>query len=508
MNRMQYIKQALTDLWNWDRGATSERATRAMATHAKGTQPSGLGQVQERTANVVIRELNGQLVPYADNKVSYVRNAYDLNDIIYGCAKLIVDKAIIAPWDEYTIEDEQELKNMQAYRKQLGVPGMLTKFKNAKHKALKPVKGSTRLKELLLNPNEEDTLSKHHSGLWTYKLVTGDYYEKWTYADGGPNEGQPIAWDTLPSQFMEIVSSMTIPARAIAYKLLESVNIPYEANEILHEYYFNPDWTYDGQQLYGMSPLKALLRRIQRNNESQKSGVAAFQNGGVRGVGWLDMNEEITRQDADGSFTVAQASEVKLKYEEMTRGGSARAGSTIMSGYKVGFTPFGLSPIDLDQIVTEKWDMRMIAALAYGIPSQLLNDPDNKTYANQAEGEKALTTRCAVPLLSDREASLNRKLRKSAMFKKANTVVSYDMTVYAELEGNKKEQADYLNTAWWYTPNQKRQIMGEPLSDNPIMDQFIVPSGLMLLDDVAAPPDNTPVDTTGKEEEINFDYIE
>ena len=472
----------------------------------KGTQPDGASLIQQHVARTVIREMNGYITPYEDKRESYVSKAYLLNDLFYTVIKLIVDKAIISPWAVYRVVDQDAFKKMKYWRKNIQKPGAYTKMRAYAYKALEPYDEDERLNAILERPNPEASLSKHHSALWTYKLITGDYYEKWEVTGGGLNSGKISALDCLPSQYMLIRNNHSVPARVTGYSLLEAVNIDFTADEILHEAYFNPDWSFDGQQLYGMSPARALLRRIQRNNSSQTAGVAAFTNGGVKGVGYLDLPADVMKDDPTGQFTIEQANEIKKKWNELQRGGPDTAGSTVISGYKVGFSAFGLSPVELDQAVIELSDLRIIAA-AYGVPSQLLNDPDGKQYANQSEGEKALTLRCALPLLNDREQNFNMKLRSLDAYKNTDLWVSYDMSVYSELEENKKDQVEWLEKAWWLTPNQKLQIMGETVSDDPLMNKIIIPTGNVLLEDIAAEPDgNTQSDADDLAKEGIKDY--
>jgi HK97 family phage portal protein len=476
----------------------------------KGTQPSGVSLIQalnaQRTIDNINRQINDQVTPYSDNKLSYVEKCYLLNDLFYTVIKLIVDKAIISPWAVYRIVDDKAFKLMKAQQKQLGQPGAYTKMMAYAYKALEPYDRDERLNAVLAQPNPNSFLSKHHANLWTSKLITGDYYERWETTDGGLNGGKLAALDELPAQYMQIRNNRAIPVRVTGYDLLAGVNVKFEPEEILHECYPNPEWSVDGVQLYGMSPARALLRRIQRNNSSQTTGINTFKNGGVNGVAYLDLPDEVMKLDPLGTFTMDQANAIKAKWNEVVKGGVNNAGSTVFSGYKVGFTEIGLSPHDLDQAVIELSDLRIIAA-AYGVPSQLLNDPDGKQYANQSEGEKALTIRCALPLLNDREQSFNAKLRQLSAYKNTDIWVSYDMSVYSELEENKKEQVDWLEKAWWLTPNQKLQIMGETVSDDPLMNKVIIPSGSVLLEDIAAEPEgSTQQDQDDLEKEGINDY--
>jgi phage portal protein BeeE len=122
----------------------------------------------------------------------------------------------------------------------------------------------------------------------------------------------------------------------------------------------------------------------------------------------------------------------------------------------------------------------------YGVPSQLLNDADNKTYNNQIEGEKALTLRCAIPLLDALYDNLNRKLHSDWGYKGTNIYIGYDIQVYQELEANKLDQTTWLDKAWWIPPAQKLEIMGikaPDYIDKEDLEKLYIPSNLQPVDD-------------------------
>lgn len=425
--------------------------------------------------------INGQIVSYPDDKQTYISKGYAFNAAVYSCINLIVDKAVIAPWSQYEKVDDAAFQKMKAYEKMLDKPGIFAMWQESRSKALQPIPGDAKLAELLQYPNERSTITQHHSALWRYKLSTGDYYEEWgTPALGGLNAGKPLTLKYLPSQYMEIISDGDyIPSEA-GYKLSQGMQKQWGKDDILHEYYFNPLWDATGSQLYGMSPLKAALSTIQRSNEAERANITSLQNGGVRGI--LNL---IDKRLTDDDIAQEQIQAIKKSYEKMARAGTERYNSVPISGYETSFTSLGLSPVDMAIIESGLFDLRMICNV-FGIPSQLLNDPENKVYSNTVEGEKALTSRCAVPLLNDREQSFNRKLRTLDAYKNKNIYVSYDLGVYPELQDDKASQATWLKTADWLTRNEKRQEQGfQPIKD-PLMDKITIASGEMLLEDLTA----------------------
>jgi len=171
--------------------------------------------------------------------------------------------------------------------------------------------------------------------------------------------------------------------------------------------------------------------------------------------------------------------------------GSDQFNQVATSGYKMGFTPLGLSPVDLDLLNAENMDLRALCNV-YQVPSQLLNDPDNKTFSNTKEGEKALTVRCAIPALASIRDQFNRKFQKDWNAK--GRVIDFDTSVYTELQEGKLDTVTWLEKSC-LTLERRYEILGEKVPD--WMDEqtrrtILVPSSITTLDNIENPPINLP----------------
>jgi hypothetical protein len=111
-----------------------------------------------------------------------------------------------------------------------------------------------------------------------------------------------------------------------------------------------------------------------------------------------------------------------------------------------------------------------------------LNDPDNKTFNNQKEGEKALTMRCALPQLNSFREHFNRKLKTDWGYAGKNIVVDYDMSVYSELQDDLATKWNWvkeLPVSWAY----KLDLMGMDYEDgDPGIDEVMIPGGFQPID--------------------------
>jgi len=406
---------------------------------------------------------------------SFVDDGYVANDIVYSIIKLITDKAKIAPFHVYRVVDEKAAKKYKSLAAQKDIN--LKELEQLHKKAYELYTGDQRLNELLKYPNEEDCWSDLVEQWCGFKLITGNSFIYGKLIEAGNNQGKPYELFALPSQYMAIIANINVfpPTRA-GYQLYYGQMWSFDTKEILHDKYFNPQWGVTGGQLYGQSPLRAAAKNLTRSNEAKTAAVASFQNGGPAGV--LFMNDE--RFDPTSGQAQAQA----LKTAVSQKGGSANFNSIAVSGYKVDWKQIGLSPVELNIIESEKWDLKALCNI-YGVPSQLLNDSDSKTYNNQREGEKALTLRCAIPLLNSLTENLNRKLHTDWGYKGTNLYVDYDLSVFGELEANKAEQVAWLNTAWWISPKQKLDIMNIEVPDyipTEELEKLYIPTGLQTID--------------------------
>jgi len=412
------------------------------------------------------------------DNISFVRDGYSANDIVYSIIKLITDKVKLAPFNVYKVIDEPSAKKYKALMSQ---PDKIENWKEMEKlhkKAFELYSGDARLNELLKYPNEDDTFGDFVEAWSAFKLITGNSFVYAKMIEGGNNTGKPYEMYVLPSQYMYVLADIqNFPPTIAGYQLNYGPLWNFTKQEILQDKYFNPQWNTTGNQLYGQSPLMAAAKNLTRSNEAKTAAVASFQNGGPAGV--LFMNDD--RFDPISGTQQAQA----LKKAVSEKGGAANYNSIAVSGYKVDWKQIGLSPVELDIIESEKWDMKALCNI-YGVPSQLLNDADNKTYNNQREGEKALTVRCAIPLLVGIRDNLNRKLHSDWGYRGTDIYVDFDPTVYGELEANKSEQVEWLDKAWWIAPKQKMDIMGleiPPYIDPLEMEKLYIPSSLQSPDD-------------------------
>jgi HK97 family phage portal protein len=410
--------------------------------------------------------VNGTLVATPDNKESYIKNGYNVNDIVYSVVNLILDKVRVAPWGVYKVVDDSSLKAYNGIVRKKNLTG--EDYKTAlslRTKALEPIEKANlsvgKLIDLLKWPNQDETYADYVASGCGYKLLTGDKYQWANLLDGGANKGVPHELFNQPSQQMKILATQGFPPRKVGYQM-QGYQKDYTVEEILHEIYWNPNWGVGNQQLNGMSPLRAALKTLTRNNSAKDASSAKFQNNGLEAIIYVD---DPLLNDA-GRHAQAQATKASLIKEYS---GPANTGKITASPYKMGVANLGLSPVELGIIESEKWDAVLICAI-YGVPPELLGIV-GKTYNNIVEAEKALTSRSALPLLTSHREGFNHKLQTDWGFKGQNVYVDFDITVYTELQEDMKEKVDWMSKLWFLPPNRQLEMLGLEKIDDPQFDE-------------------------------------
>jgi len=429
----------------------------------------------------------GTITWQGQNGESQVKAGYSGNDIVYSIIRLIVDKVKQAPWAEYQVVNEQEYKKYSAIMKRADLITDWKSVEDMRSKALKLVPVKTKISDLLHTPNENDTWGDIIEAYSTFKLITGNAYVYSKIIPMGKNMGNPNELFVLPSQYMQIMADLSVfPVKPLNYQLYMQFVEQFTKQEILHDKYFNPNWNIVGNQLYGLSPLQAAAKVLTRSNEGKQAAVSNYQNGGPKGI--LFVSDE----RADPLFSMQEAKDLKSTLARNQ--GSLNVNQIETSSVKVDYVPLGLSPVDLDLLNAENMDLRALCNI-YGVPSQLLNDPDNKTYSNTRDGEKALTVRCALPMLTSIRDQFNRKFCKD--WGGSKNIIDFDPMVFQELQEDKAVQVGWLKDAP-LTLRRKLEIMKEPTDgyDEDQLNSIILSNGMTTLEDILngqpLQPNNTP----------------
>lgn len=438
-----------------------------------GKQPAPL---PKETLNQVYEALyrligNNMAILMPDNLENYIKMGYAKNSDLYSIINYIITSASSIPY---------ELLQKQA-------DGTL-KPPNEKEERI------VNLRALLKQPNPHHSWPAYVEAQLGYKLITGNCYGYKIAADSGIREKQALGLYVMPAHFVDIVGgSITEPVGGYRIRLLQSDPIAREL--VFHSKYFNPDTQCGGgSDLYGMSPIKAMVSLISSSNAGFEANVSAFQNGGATGI----ITPKPTPNDSEQIITKEQWDEAKRRWAKNETGASNFNKMAFLS-QPIDYHRLGLSPVDLAIIGAMNLSFRQLCR-PYKFPSVLSNDNEKSTFNNYSEAKKAFYVDCLQPELNTLYQDMQPWLLEGYG---DDLVVRPDFSKIEVLQENKQEKATWLYAAWGLTPNQRNEALGFPISTDPNMDKVYIPANLIPLEDAAAPApsatDPNAIDQTLKE---------
>lgn len=422
------------------------------------------------SANNALLRYVGNSVTFLDNRTEeYIEKGYLYNSYVYSVINLITKAAVRVPWVLYEVKDEKALRRYKSYQPR-DVTREHSQALHYRSKALEEITDDFhQIYQTWDRPNTLQGQAEFLEQVLGFKLLAGNSYVHGVGPTSGANGGQFHELWPLPAQYMQIIpGGRTEPIQGYKLQLAsETESERFDVDEILHLKYWNPRFSTDGRQLYGASPIQAHSRLLQRSNDSVTASAKLLQHSGAIGI--LSMLDEVAKEQG-----VENANRIQEKLEEKY-GGAYNYGKWVVTAADVKWTSMGLNAVDLQILEMEKADLRHICNI-YGVQSQLLNDPENKTYNNQQDARKALMLNVVLPELNMLRDELNRWWIPGFG---EHLYFDYDIQAIPELQEDLDKLVDHLTSAWWVTGNEKRSAMGYDESDDPLMDQFLIPAGLM-----------------------------
>jgi HK97 family phage portal protein len=312
--------------------------------------------------------------------------------------------------------------------------------------------------------------SKDFLDYWaTYLAIEGKFYAEYS------NPTAPTALYPIYPHYVYPIPHKTEFIGGFEYRMGEVVN--YNPNELLWSKFNDPLDVYQGQ-----SPIRALSRTIDTENEAVNWNKTTLQNAGVPA----------------GVFQVQNPSpELSRKLEEeWTKrygGGSNARKPLILNSDKASYLPIGLSPLDMDFLNQRKIN-RIEICSAFGVPSQIVGDPEGQTYSNYGEAQKAFWENTIISKYLDH---MKDKLQQDLLPRYANNLVlKYDLSSVGALKENEDKKSIRVNNLWksgLLTKNESRYAL----------DYSEVPDGDVFYNEIVQLPQMNATDQTKSKELID-----
>ena len=389
------------------------------------------------------------------NQNDAINKGYMYNHIVYSIVNRIVNAIAGVPFSVYTVTDKTKvLKAKEAYNKKDYQAAIY--YKSQAYE----LNTTSEINNLIVRPNEYEQFNELIMQLASFYLITGNGYLYGLRQQTG--DKRIIGLYTMPANEVEIIfGSYLKPVRG--YRLNNFLDGVIPADDVMHIKSFNPQYNQRGSWLYGLSPIQAAGSLTQLSNYAYQTQLQNFSNYGIRGL----------LSGKDNNLSTQQAVAIKEHYNAQ----KSSKGDIMVVGAPLEWLNIGLSPVDLDIIEQQKLTLRDLCMI-YNVPSQLFGDSEHTTYSNMKEARKALITDAALPLLERIKDGLNRFIGAD------DILIDYDMQVFSELQDDMQQQVTSLSQAWWLTGNEKRLAMGKTPFDNETMDNILVPSGLIPIDEM------------------------
>jgi len=409
----------------------------------------------------------------------YIQKGYNENSDVFSVVSQISKKFASVPGILNEVNDRKSLKSLEKlYVKSLH-PQELANKRLLETKAL----NNEEIEEPFDRPNWYQSETEYKE-LWeTFMLLTGNAYQWMLRIKDGPNAGKPMARFILPSQFMQIVlkddaKSETL-SNPISHYILTfgSSYIKFEADDVIHSKYPNPNYDLNGSQLYGQSPLRSVLIDMQIQNLTKDNSAKVMKSGGSFGF--------IHAKDGQTPLTEAQATELKSRLVEM-QASEQSLGRIAGASAPLGFTQISVDTDKLQPFDYLKSSQKAICN-ALGWSDLLLNN--DAKYDNLQAIWKIVISNRISPDLKIYEDALND--RYYPLFKDLGEVhLTFDISELPEMQPDMKTMVDWLSVALdnaAISPREFRIALRYSDIDTPEMNQHFLKSGLTPIEDVIVP---------------------
>lgn len=412
---------------------------------------------------------NGQLLWMPNKGESYIKDAFYTNPDVYNAIMTVVNFASRAPLNLYKVRDKKKAFKYKSMTQGLIDRESLREVRRLKAQAFEEVETDHPALALLNKPNEWQSEAAFRGNRLGFRLATGNYYVYMAFPTVGLTKDQPIGLYPLPSQYMEIVSGGLLePVRGYV-NTYGGTRIEIPAKQVIHNRAWSLDYSYPGSHLYGVSPIKAASTAITTNNSGRVAHVRTLQNGGKKGVLVLPDKTDATAEQLQA-----------IKDQFANESGLDSRGKPIITTDKAEWVEMGLDALEMSIIEALKESGKDIYKV-FGVDVNMFST-DATTENNKKEAIKNTLFMGVIPLLISDRDSLNSSYLPY-FDKSGELFFDYDLTVYPELNENRKELAEVLDKMWYLKANEKRIEAGydEDLDDEN-MNKYYIPANLEPLD--------------------------
>jgi HK97 family phage portal protein len=426
-----------------------------------------------------LRHIGNTATQYDTNATTYVEKGYNINPDVYSCISQMTTKTVSVPYEVKLIKDEKSHNKIKSLNN--STKGSYS-FQQVLEKS-RLEKKSYEEKEIAF-PLEQPNPNQSWSDIWalykTYIRLTGNCYFYIMSPEDGMNKGVPVQLYVLPAHLIKIVIKGNIDLLSdespIDYYMMIEGNqqVEFKEHEVIHIKYANPNFDLQGSHLYGMSPMRAILRNINSQNSTIDNNIKTMQNGGVFGF----------IHGKNTALTAPQAADLKERLVQMDKS-PERLSRIAGSSGDIAFTKISLNTDELKPFDYLKYDQKAICN-ALGWSDKLLNNNDSSGMANsviEEERKRVVTDNIQPDLVMLQDAMNKSFLPRFRGYEKA--IMEWDISELPEMQTDMLALAGWLNTVP-ITLNEFREAMKYESLDGDGMDVVWVQNNKTRIDDISA----------------------
>ena len=229
------------------------------------------------------------------------------------------------------------------------------------------------------------------------------------------------------------------------------VSTIFDKSEIMWSRFYDPENIYEG-----LSPIKALARTIDTENDAVKWNKSQFENKGMpQGLISVEggLTEESKRQFGD-------------RWKKEYQGADKKRVPMILNATNAKWTPISMSQSDMDFIEQRKTNRVEICG-AFGVPTQAVGIPDAQQYSNYEEAMKSFWENTLIPnYLNVMRDALNTNI--CAKYS-TDLKLDYDISEIQYLKESTELTHKMALERWTsdvYTLNETRKMLGDDEAEN------------------------------------------
>ena len=418
----------------------------------------------------------GGFTQYDNNAKTYIDNGYNINSFVYSVIKQQATKTSSIPYSIKRIEDKKAFNTLLQIKSV--TKGDYTAQQTVR-KILLEQKAFTDefIQFPMIVPNVSQTWTEFIALYKTFLKLTGNVYIYILVPLEGPNIGKPMQVYILPSHLIQIVIKqnsdlLSIESPVKGYILTQGKSfIQFDAKNVIHIRYSNPNYDENGSHLYGQSPLRAALRNMLSSNTALDLNIKTLKSGGA--FGFLHAKNT--------PLSPEQAQEMKDRLLEMDASPEKMAKIAGISA-DMAFTRISLTSEELKPFDYLGFDRQQIA----DVLEWSIDDGNRGDFGGTiSEIKKTRITDNISPDLDLFANAINTEfLPRFKGFE--NTVIEFDFTELPEMQTDIKDLVTWLKEALdrgVITRNEFRLAIKYVRSDDTNMDIFTVNTDILTLEE-------------------------